>query len=119
MYFFDTYAIIEVTKGNEPYKKFKDLRIITSVLNVGEMYQITLRKNGKDEADEWYKNSNYELLEISSDIMIEAIYFRFINKRTNISLVDAVGYILSHKHNLKFLTGDNQFRDLPNVEFVK
>ena len=119
MHFFDTYAIIEVTKGNESYEKFKDLIIITSVLNVGEMYQITLRKHGKDEADEWYKNSNYELLEISSDIMIEAIYFRFINKRTNISLVDAVGYILSHKHNLKLLTGDNQFRDLPNVEFVK
>ena len=119
MHFFDTYAIIEVTKGNESYEKFKDLIIITSVLNVGEMYQITLRKHGKDEADEWYKNSNLELLEISPEVIIRAIYFRFINKIRNISLVDAVGYILSLKHNLKFLTGDNQFRDLPNVEFVK
>ncbi len=119
MYFFDTYAIIEIEKGNESYEQLKDLKIITSVLNVGEMYQIILKKHGKEEADKWYKNSNFDILEITSQVIIEAIYLRFIHRKKNISLVDSVGYVLSLKHNLKFLTGDRAFKDMENVELVR
>ena len=119
MYFFDSYAIIELMKNNPNYDSFKDLKIITSVMNVGEVYNIILREKDKAMADEWFKNVNFELLEISSEFMVDAVYFRHINKNKNVSSTDAVGYTLSLKHKLKFLTGDKQFEKMPNVEFVR
>ena len=41
------------------------------------------------------------------------------NKGLNISYVDAVGYQVARERKIKFLTGDEAFRDLPDVEFVK
>lgn len=118
-YFFDTYAIIEIINGNESYLKFKEIKVITSVLNIGEVYQIMLRKHSKSAADDWFKNFDFELLEITPDIIIESVYFRHLNKKNDVSLPDAVGYTISLKHKLKFLTGDRQFEHLQNVEFVK
>ena len=118
-YFFDTYAIIEADNGSPSYNQFQGVEIVTSVLNIGEIYQIILRKYGKNSADEWFRNSNFQLLEITPEIIVDAIYFRFIHKKENMSLVDCVGYTLSSKHNLKFLTGDKEFEHMQNVEFVK
>ena len=119
-YFFDSYAIIEMDNGvNSSYQSFQESEILTSVLNIGELYQLILRKNGKTSADSWFRSSNFKLLEITPEIIVESIYFRHINKKINLSLTDCVGYILSLKHNIKFLTGDKQFEKIPNVEFVK
>ena len=38
MYFFDTYAIIEIINGNKDYETFKNQKIVTSTLNIGELY---------------------------------------------------------------------------------
>ena len=119
VYFFDTYAIIELMENSSGYLRFKDFKIVTSILNIGEIYNILLREKGKETADSWFKNFNCELLEISPEVMIKAIYFRHVNKKIDLSLTDCVGYTLSLKHNLKFLTGDRQFEKMQNVEFVK
>lgn len=118
-YFSDSYAIIALAEGSPSYSKFQGIQIVTSVLNIGEIYHIILRKHGKDKADSWFKNINFELIDITPKIIIDAIYFRHINRKKDMSLVDAVGYILSLKHKIKFLTGDRQFEHMPNVEFVK
>ena len=118
-YFFDSYAILELAEGNPSYNEYQGIEIVTSVLNIGEICQIILRKQGKESADNWFKKINFKLLEITPEIIVEAVYFRYLNKKNDISLPDAVGYTLSLKHNLKFLTGDRQFENMPNVEFVK
>lgn len=118
-YFSDSYAIMALADGNPSYDNYQGMEIITSVLNIGEIYQIILRKQGKESADTWFKKINFKLLEITPEIIVEAVNFRHINKKNDFSLPDAVGYTLSLKHNLKFLTGDRQFENLPNVEFVK
>ena len=119
-YFFDSYAIIEMDNGINPsYKGFQEFEIVTSVLNIGEIYQLILRKDGKISADEWFDNSNFKLLEITPEIIVGAIYFRHINKKIDLSFTDCVGYTLSLKHNFKFLTGDRQFENSVNVDFVK
>src|SRR3989344_2544987 len=112
-YFFDTYAIIELAEANLMYEKFQGIEITTSVLNIGEMYQIILRKQGKEAADNWFKKANFKLLEITPEIITEAVHFRHLNKKNNFSLPDAVGYKLSLKHSLIFLTGDKQFENFP------
>ncbi len=118
-YFFDSYAIIELAESSPAYEQYKEFEVITSVLNIGEIYHLILRKKGKESADNWFKNTNFKLLEITPDIIIEAVYFRHSNKKSDFSLPDAVGYKLSLKHKLKFLTGDSQFKNIADVEFVK
>ena len=118
-YFFDTYAIIEIINLNPGYGKFNKLAVTTSILNLGELYNIFLRDKGIKAADEMFEACNFEFLEISPEIIIRAIRFRNENKKKNLSLTDCVGYALSLKHNLKFLTGDKQFEKMSNVEFIK
>ena len=110
---------MELAEGGPSYDKYRGIEITTSVLNIGEIYQVILRKEGKEAADNWIKKINFKLLEITQEIIIEAVYFRYVNKKNDFSLPDAVGYKLSSKHDLKFLTGDRQFENLSNVEFVK
>lgn len=118
-YFHDTYAIIELMEGNLSYSQFRDFKVTTSILNVGEVYTIFLRNEGKSKADLWFENFTFDLVDITPQVIVEAAYFRYINRKKDLSITDAVGYTLSLKHNLKFLTGDRQFENMPNVEFVK
>lgn len=118
-HFFDTYAILALAKNYPSYDTYRNVEIVTSVLNVGEIYQIILRNEDKEAADNWFKKINFTLLEITPEIIVEAVYFRHLNKKYDVSLQDAAGYTLSIKHQLKFLTGDKQFEKMPNVEFVK
>ncbi|MBU1159908.1 hypothetical protein KKD04_01860 [Patescibacteria group bacterium] len=118
-YFYDSYAIIEILERNENYLKFSEHIIITSTLNLFEVYYYLLIKHNKITADYWAKNLNLDFLEISPIISVEASKFRFDNKKEKLSLVDCVGYILALKNNLKFLTGDEKFKNKKNVEFVK
>lgn len=45
--------------------------------------------------------------------------FRWEYKNRRISMADAIGFTLAAKLGVPFLTGDRQFEDLPNVEFVR
>ena len=118
-YYFDTYAIIELIKLNPDYNRFDGLKIVTSVMNLAEIYNIFLKDKGRKDADEFFEVCNFKFLEISPKIMVEAVRFRYENRKGNVSLTDSVGYVLALDHKLKFLTGDRQFEKLPNVEFVK
>lgn len=119
LYFYDTYAIIEILEENEDYLGFKGEVITTSVLNLFEVYYYLLRVYDKRTADFWINNFNFNFLEIKPKIAVESSKFRFVNKKENLSLTDCVGYILALKNNLKFLTGDEKFEHKKNVEFVK
>ncbi len=119
IFFYDTYAIMSLIEGNENYDEYKNSIITTSILNLAELYNIFLRSHGKQTADYWIKKLNFNFLEIDESSIIKAVEFRFINRKDNLSLPDCVGYILSLKNNLKFLTGDSKFKNMKNVEFVK
>ena len=118
-YFFDTYAIIEIIKGNKNYEKYKLEDIITSILNLGELYYAMLRDFDRQIADFWHEKLKTVSISVDSDIVIKAMKFRFENKKKGFSFIDCVGYILSNELDIIFLTGDPAFEGLPNVEFVK
>ena len=52
-------------------------------------------------------------------ILINAMKFRRENKSQNFSFFDCVGYLYAKEVNVKFVTGDKEFRNLPHVEFIK
>ena len=118
-YFFDTYAIIEIIKENKNYEKYKEEEIVTSILNIGEVYYILLREKDEETADYWYKILKHNAFLIDIEAIIKAMKFRFENKAKKFSFIDCVGYVIATDKSLRFLTGDRAFENLDNVEFVK
>ena len=119
MYFFDTYALVEIVKGNKNYESYKSIQPTCSIFNLFELHQALLREFNKQTADYWIKKFNYSIIDATKEDIIAASDFRFKNKNKNLSSIDCIGYVLSLKHNLKFLTGDKQFENFENAEFVK
>ena len=57
--------------------------------------------------------------ELDLNVLLEAAKFRHDNYNRKLSYIDCIGYLVAIKSNLKFLTGDRQFENRTNVEFVK
>ena len=118
-FFFDSYAIIEIIKGNTAYNKYRNATIITTKLNLFEVYQALLELAGKEMADHFLEESYPFRIGFDKEIIREAAAMRLKYKKRNISMADCVGYILAKEYRVKFLTGDKEFEDFDPVEFVK
>ena len=119
MYFFDSYALVEIVKRNVNYEKYKSENPICSILNLFELHQVLLREFNKQTADYWISKFDYILIEITKEDVINASEFRFANKGKRLSMTDCIGYVLAKKNGFKFLTGDKEFKKIENVEFVQ
>lgn len=123
-YFFDSCAVIEVLKGNIQFDKYKDEFKTFTIFNLAEIYHCLIRDEYNDALAIYYTLNSF-VQQISDEILIEAIKFRIdhngklTKKQKPLSYADAIGYIYSQKNNLKFLTCDNQFIGLLDVEHVK
>lgn len=121
-YFYDTYAILEYLGGNERFRHFfeKEAGLLTS-LNLMEIYYKILERVGEIEAEAAFSATSKYLYEFDLDDVKEAMKLRLKLKREgrNMSYTDALGYYLSMKLDVKFLTGDKPFQGLYNVEFVR
>ncbi len=117
-FFFDTYAMVEIVKKNPKFLPYADYPLITTVLNKIELYWWALTQESQEVADILLESLDRPM-DIDDEVIREAMLFRKQYKKRNISYADAIGYTFAQTHNLKFLTGDTQFADLPGVEFVK
>ena len=118
-YFFDTYAIFEILNNNQNYKKYSSEPIVTSLLNLGELYYGLLREENEKIAIEWKNKLEDCYIGFDPTIIVKSMKFKHENKNKKMSFIDCVGYIIAKENGLKFLTGDEQFKGMPNVEFVK
>lgn len=119
-FFFDTYAFHEIVHGSINYKKYeKNISIVTTKLNLMELHYILLRNYGAEMADKAFNQFLEFCVEITDEVIKEANKFRLENYRRDLSYVDCIGYVLAKKLNAKFLTGDSQFENFDNVEFVR
>ncbi len=118
-YYFDTYAIIELLKDNPSYHKFKDVAIITGAFNIAETHHYLIEFASESKADKLINNLNIILIESDKETAVEASKFRFKNKKLKMSYADCLGYSISLKNNLIFVTGDDAFENMENVEFIK
>ncbi len=116
-YFFDSYALIEIFKDNPNYKKYASEFVILTRLNIMEVYYAILRDFDLEKADLFFNTYINNIVEFSDDIMKKAVHFKLKNKKLNLSYVDCIGYIYALENSIKFLTGDQQFKNFPNVEF--
>ena len=116
-YFFDTYALVEITQKNPNYVSYFDESITTSLLNLIELYYAVLRDSDEDKAKETYSKFRNSVIPLTDDAIFKAMKLKLKNKR--LSYVDCIGYVLALENNLKFLTGGRQFEGMDNVVFVK
>ncbi len=118
-YFFDTYALVEITKINPSYVPYSDYPILTTTLNLSEFYFYLLSNFNEDKANEILKKFDFSFLGIDENIAKEAAKFRKANYKRKLSYVDCIGYFLAKRSGFKFLTGEDFFENLSDVEFVR
>ncbi len=117
VYFFDTYALIEILEGNSKYEKYFDCGIITTIFNLAELNYNLKKQMTKEKADLYTEDYKDFIIEVEFTDIIKAMDLKM--KYKNLSIPDAIGYIIAKKNNVKFLTGDEDFQDFDNVEFIK
>ena len=118
-YFLDTYAIVEIIKGNANYKYILTSEFSTSIFNLYELFYILLRDYNEEIAKKYYFQFHELIIEINDEYIFDASKFKLENKKLILSYTDALGYILALKNGMKFLTGDEDFKNFNNIEFVK
>jgi predicted nucleic acid-binding protein len=118
-YFFDTYALYEYVEGSDNYKRFTSVVILTTQLNLMELYYGLLVKYDKTRAEFYYSLFSPYVIELDDTTIKEAMFFRKEFRKRNLSYIDCLGYIMAKRRGVKFLTGDKEFEDMDNVEFVK
>ncbi|MEK6826521.1 MAG: PIN domain-containing protein [Nanoarchaeota archaeon] len=115
----DTYALVEISKGNPKFSGYLNSDFIITDLTLAEFYAVLLREEGEKVADYWFKKLEIYSLPVVKEILVEAIKFKYEHRKKDISFFDAVGYIFSLKKGYYFVTGDKEFENLPSVEFKK
>jgi len=118
--FLDTYAIIEIDKGNSNYRKYSlTTDAITTLFNLMEVHFYYIKNYGQKEADEIYSIVKSKVIPLDDSIIKEANKFKLKYLKKRFSFADCVGYITARKYNANFLTGDYMFKGVEGVEFVK
>ncbi|RLG16084.1 type II toxin-antitoxin system VapC family toxin [Candidatus Pacearchaeota archaeon] len=117
MYFCDTYALIELIRGNPKYEEFGNFKVVCILNNLFELHQSLLKQFNKKTADFWM--DKFSIIDVTTEDIIKASDFRFKYRKDKLSMTDCIGYCVAKRNKLKFLTGDEKFKNKDNVEFVK
>ncbi len=116
---FDTYAFFELIQRNPNYLEYGEASIVTTNYNLLELHFALIRSHGSEAADFCFHKLQEFVVVPPFEVFKKASYFRLKYKKRGMSFVDAVGYCLALYFEIPFLTGDKEFFDLPNVEYVK
>ena len=118
-YFVDTYAFMEIIKGNSHYLRYVEEELFTSIFNLFELYYNLLEDFGQEVAQKYFYEFYDLVLPLNDSDIFLASTIKLKYKKMHISYTDALGYAISLQQQMKFLTGDKEFEHLENVEFVK
>lgn len=120
IFFYDSYAIIEYINENSSFEKyFEEHTGIFTLLNLLEVYYTVLKEVGKEKAEIVLQMLYPLIVEPSKETIRNAMLFRLDHKKKDLSYSDCIGYHIALERGIRFLTGDQQFQNFENVEFVK
>jgi len=119
IYFFDSYALFEIISGNPNYKPYILSYIVTTKLNIFELYNGLLRDVSMKEAEKFLEKYYSFVIDFNKEIIKKAAQLRIDHKKRDLSMTDCIGFTLAKRLGIKFLTGDKEFKEFDNVEFVK
>lgn len=118
----DSWAWIEFFKGTRIGKKIKNMLIednviLTSSINIAEVYKFALRTEGLMKAETYLKiimDSSF-IIFASTQIAVESAK---INHKLKIGLGDSLIYSTALLNKAKLVTGDQHFKGLEKVEYL-
>lgn len=87
----------------------------TSLWNLVELYLAILRDRGEAEAQRQFGRFRAIAVDPDDEWLFEAMALKA--RRPALSYADAIGYTAARRVGARFLTGDEAFRRLPDVEF--
>ncbi|MBS3125905.1 PIN domain-containing protein [Candidatus Woesearchaeota archaeon] len=115
----DTYALVEISRGNPSFSKYEaEAFLITDVI-LAEFYGIVLREHDERTADYWFRRLAAYSKPMSKELLVESVKYRCKHRAKRLSFFDCAGYIFARSQRIPFVTGDKEFRDVEGVEFVK
>ena len=120
-FFADSFAIIEILKGNPAYHEYGLRNLVTTEFNLCEVAYAMVR----DYPDRSLSilsliRSMIEIVQTGDSDYIAGANVRLRNNRLKrkFSTIDCLGYVVAERLNIPFLTGDREFFEMQNVEFV-
>lgn len=117
VYFADTYALIEIIKGNPHFRGY--LNLVTTLYNLAELYYHCLHDHSPEVADFYLDLYTPFLVPITPTSIQLGMQLKLQYKHEKLSYVDCLGYAVAKELGIPFLTGDQKFNDKENVEFMK
>ena len=118
-YVFDTYAIIEIIRGNPKYNGYLNSKVIITEFILAELCFNLIRELEIEKAFYYVDRYSEFVVTLDKEIIKKAMIYRYKNLKKNLSMTNCAGYFLAKELGLKFLTGDKEFENLENVELVK
>ena len=118
-FFWDSYAVIETIKGNSNFNPYLDDEVIITIFNLIEIYFSALKDLGEATAEKIYQQYSPSVTEVPDNVLKKAMKYKLKNKDKNFSYIDCNGYVYATENDFIFLTGDREFENLENGEFVK
>ena len=118
-FFCDTYALIEIIRGNNNYNIYTNFILITSELNLMELYYSLFRDYGKPLAEKYFNQWEISAIRIPTSLIKTAMELKYIHNKEKLSYIDCMGYVYAMENGVPFLTGDSKFKNKDGVEFVK
>ena len=119
-YFYDSYSVLAYLSDRPNYRSYfeENVGVLTKV-NLMEIHYKLLAMHGPRAAKRAiYAFSKY-VVEFGLRDIEDSMKLRLKMKSRglDVSYADALGYHLATKMKVKFLTGDNVFKGLANVEY--
>ena len=118
-YVYDTYALLAIIDGALNYQPYTNQKIVITEFILAELCFNLIRKMGKEKTHLYIDDLSRYVVSINKEVIKEAMEFRFNNLKKDISMTDCIGYFLAKSLGIKFLTGDKEFENMKDVEFVK
>jgi len=121
--FLDSYALIAILLGNPTYRDVAIKSGVVGVSNLAEAYYILRTQHSVDVAEQAYSLVSMLVVEIPLSTIRSAMIFREEfnkkNRKQALSYADAIGYTYARENGLDFVTGDDAFKGLDGVRFIK
>ena len=78
-----------------------------------------IKENNEELAETSIKTYSQFVQDFDEEVIKNAAQLKLKLNRRDLSMADCIGYEFAKQLGIKFLTGDSQFKDMENVEFVK
>lgn len=121
-FFYDSYAVLAFTSGNSSYRKyFEEHDGVLTKLNLLEIFYRSLEQHGLKAATDILETFSKYLVDFGMSDIADSMKLRLEQRQEGraLSYADALGYSLSRKMGIRFLTGDKAFSKLNGVEYIE